>query len=72
MFSKFEVAIHNWFLIHVKGDESGVKDIFEKAYSDGGFSGLLDALHSTADTFHSDRCEYYTDCPKCIKFFKLL
>jgi hypothetical protein len=72
MFSKFEVAIHNWYLVHLKGNVDDVKNMFEKAYLEGGFSALSDALHSTADTFHSDRCEYYTDCPKCIKFFKLL
>jgi hypothetical protein len=72
MFSKFEVTIHNWYLIHMKGTVDGVKNLFEKAYLEGGFSGLLDALHSTADTFHSEQCEYYTDCPNCIKFFKLL
>lgn len=56
----------------MKGTVDGVKNLFEKAYLEGGFSGLLDALHSTADTFHSEQCEYYTDCPNCIKFFKLL
>ena len=72
MFSQFEVAIHNWFLVHLKGEEKDVKNIFEKAYLEGGLSALLDALHSTADSYHSETCEYYTDCPKCMKFFKLL
>lgn len=72
MFSKFEVQIHNWYLIHMKGDVKDIKDIFEKAYLEGGLSGLLDVLHSVADSVHSEKCEYYTDCPKCLKFFKLL
>jgi hypothetical protein len=72
MFSKFEVAIHNWFLIHVKGDAKDVNDVFEKAYLEGGFEGLLHVLHSVADTYHSEQCEYYTDCAKCTKLFKLL
>ena len=72
MFSKFEVAIHNWFIIHLKGNEKDVKDVFEKAYLEGGLEGLLNTLHSVADAYHSEKCEYYTDCPKCIKFFKVL
>ena len=71
MFSKYEVAIHNWALIHLKGDETTVKT-FETVYLNGGLSGLLDALHTFADGFHSEKCEYYSDCPKCLKFFKLL
>ena len=72
MFSKFEVAIHNWYLIHLKGNEKDVHERFETAYTDSGLSGLLEVLHSAADAFHSERCEYYTDCPKCMKLFKLL
>ena len=72
MFSKFEVAIHNWYLVHLKGDEKDVKEIFEKEYIQNGLNGLLSVIHSLADSFHSERCEYYTDCPKCMKFFKLL
>ena len=72
MFSKFEVQIHNWFVVHLKGNEQDVKGVFEKAYLEGGFTALLDALHAMADSVHSERCEYYTDCPKCLKFFKLL
>lgn len=72
MFSKFEVAIHNWLVVHLKGNEADVKNVFEKAYLEGGLSALLDALHSVADSVHSEKCEYYTDCPKCLKFFKLL
>lgn len=72
MFSKFEVAVHNWVLLHLKGREGAVRDIFEEAYLQHGFEGLLSALHSAADTFHSNKCEDYTECPKCMKFFKLL
>ena len=56
----------------MKGNEKDVKDVFEKAYLEGGLEGLLNTLHSVADAYHSEKCEYYTDCPKCIKFFKVL